>query len=138
GTAPDLAYYFRLGRTEAKPAIKALVEDGRLVPLSVVGWREPVYAPPELLSGPIRLPRHRPLLLSPFDPLVWERSRAERLFGFEYRIEIYTPEAKRRYGYYVLPLLVDGALVGRIDARNDRAGQTLVIPAVHLEPGVQD
>jgi uncharacterized protein YcaQ len=133
-TLRDAADYFRL--RFAKPALAALVERGALVAVAVEGWREPAYAPPDLLGGHPRRPRHRPVLLSPFDPLVWERNRAARLFGFEYRIEIYTPEPKRRYGYYVLPLLVDGALVGRVDARNDRATQTLMAPAVHLEPGI--
>jgi uncharacterized protein YcaQ len=136
GTIRDLADYFRLDPDSARQALAALLEAGFLVKVSVEGWREPAYAPPELLGGPIRRPRHRPLLLSPFDPLVWERNRALRLFGFEYRIEIYTPLPKRRYGYYVLPLLAEGALIGRVDARNDRASGTLNIPAVHLEPGV--
>lgn len=137
GTARDLADYFRLRLTEAKRALADLLEAGSLVPLAVEGWREAAYAPPELLAGPLRRQRHPPMLLSPFDPLVWERSRALRLFGFEYRIEIYTPEPKRRYGYYVLPLLVAGRLVGRVDARNDRAGRTLNVPAAYLEPGVR-
>lgn len=136
GAARDLADYFRLRPHEARPALATLLERGSLVKLAVEGWRDPAYAPPEVLAAPPRRPSHRPVLLSPFDPLVWERSRAERLFGFEYRIEIYTPEAKRRYGYYVLPLLVDGVLVGRVDVRNDRAGRTMNVPAVHLEPGI--
>jgi uncharacterized protein YcaQ len=136
GTARDLADYFRLRPQEAKPALAALLKDARLVPVAVEGWREPAYSPPELLDGSLRRPRHRPVLLSPFDPLVWERSRAERLFGFEYRIEIYTPEPKRRFGYYVLPLLADGTLVGRVDARNDRAARTLNVPAAYLEANV--
>jgi uncharacterized protein len=135
GTLRDLADYFRLVPTRVRSALNGLLEDGSLVQLAVEGWREPAYAPLELLAGSLRRPSHRPVLLSPFDPLVWERSRAERLFNFSYRIEIYTPAARRRYGYYVLPLLVDGALVGRVDLRNDRASRTLVVPAVHLEPG---
>ena len=138
GTARDLADYFRLRLQAAKPALAALLETGCLVQLGVEGWREPAYAPAGLLNGRLRPPRHPPALLSPFDPLVWERSRALRLFGFEYRIEIYTPEAKRRYGYYVLPLLADGALIARVDARHDRARRTLSIPAVHLETDVTD
>ena len=136
GTLRDLADYFRLRLGEAKPALRSLLEAGELVPVAVEGWRAPAYAPPEALHRPPRRPRHPPTLLSPFDPLLWERSRAERLFGFEYRIEIYTPEPKRRYGYYVLPLLADGALVGRLDVRNDRATRTLYVPVAYLEPGV--
>jgi uncharacterized protein YcaQ len=135
GTLRDHADYFRLSLGEARPALRALLETGDLVEARVEGWAEPAYAPPDVLAESTRLPRHRPLLIGPFDPLVWERQRAERLFGFEYRIEIYTPEQKRRYGYYVLPLLVGGQLVGRVDVRNDRANRILRVPAVHLEPG---
>lgn len=134
GTARDLADYFRLRLTEANRALRDLLEARSVVSAAVEGWKETAYAPPELLGRSPRRPRHRPMLLSPFDPLVWERSRALRLFGFEYRIEIYTPEPKRRYGYYVLPLLADGRLIGRVDARNDRAGRTLNVPAAYLEP----
>jgi uncharacterized protein YcaQ len=136
GTLRDLAEYFRIRPTSAKPALLQLLEAGSLVAVSVQGWRETAYSVPELLGGPLRRPRHRPLLLSPFDPLVWERDRLARLFGLDYRIEIYTPEAKRRYGYYVLPLLVGGEMVGRVDARNDRGRRILNVPAVHLEAAV--
>jgi uncharacterized protein YcaQ len=134
-TVRDLADFYRLRAEQARTAVASLLEDSNLVKVTVEGWREPAYVPSEQLETGPRRHRHRPLLISPFDPLVWERSRAQRLFGFDYRIEIYTPEPKRRYGYYVLPLLVDGALVGRVDARNQRAARTLQVPAVHLEPG---
>jgi uncharacterized protein YcaQ len=136
GTLRDLADYFRLSQAAGRAAVGTLLEQGHLTRLRVEGWREPAFAPPELLGALLRRPRHRPVLLAPFDPLVWERSRAARLFGFEYRIEIYTPASRRRYGYYVLPLLAESQLIGRVDVRNQRAARTLRVPAVHLEPGV--
>jgi uncharacterized protein YcaQ len=136
GSLRDLSDYYRHSLSAARPAVSSLVEAGLLLPVRVEGWREPAYAAPELLSGPLRRPRHRPVLLAPFDPLIWERGRAARLFGFEYRIEIYTPEPRRRFGYYVLPLLANGRLIGRVDVRNERASRTLRVPAVHLEAGV--
>lgn len=138
GTARDLADYFRLSPQERRLGLTALLEDGCLERVAVEGWREPAYVPADALHQPLRRPRHRPVLLSPFDPLVWERSRAVRFFDFDYRLEIYTPQARRRYGYYVLPLLADGALIGRVDARHERAARLLRAPAVHLEPGVDD
>ncbi|HEX7127761.1 MAG TPA: crosslink repair DNA glycosylase YcaQ family protein [Thermodesulfobacteriota bacterium] len=134
-TARDLADYFRLPPHDTKPALAALVEAGRLVPARVEGWRQPAYLPAEAFAVRPRRPRHPPVLLSPFDSLVWTRDRTARLFGFDFAIEIYTPEAKRRYGYYVLPLLVDGRLVGRADVKHERADGTLVAAAIHLEPG---
>lgn len=133
GTATDLADYFRLDPRARDRGLARVLAAGELVAVAVEGWRDPAFARPGLLNGSIRRPTHPPMLLSPFDPLIWERSRALRLFDFEYRIEIYTPAPKRRYGYYVMPLLVDGALVGRLDVRNDRATRTLALPAVHLE-----
>ena len=93
-------------------ALKTLIGEGAVVPVEVEGWPA-AYADPTRLAGPLTIPTHRPTFLSPFDNLVWHRARTERLFGFHYRIEIYTPEPKRQYGYYVLPLLVDGRIVGR-------------------------
>jgi uncharacterized protein YcaQ len=137
-TARDLADYFRLSPAEAKPALAALVESGALVRVAVEGWRQVAYVPAALLHTRIRDPRHPPVLLSPFDSLVWTRDRTARLFGFAFALEIYTPAPRRRYGYYVLPLLVDGRLVGRVDARHDRASAALVVPAAHLEAGCPD
>jgi uncharacterized protein YcaQ len=126
GTAADAADYFRQRHKETwRPALRDLVESGQIVPVAVEGWKEPAYATPAALAGPLRTPKHRPTLLSPFDNLVCYRERLERLFGFFYRIEIYTPEAKRTFGYYVLPLLVDGQIVGRADLKLDRPQRVL-------------
>lgn len=129
-TPREAADYFRLKPAAWHPAFKALREE--LVEVRVEGWDKPGYAHAAALEG-TRTPRHRPTFLSPFDSLVWERDRTERLFGFHYRLEIYTPEAKRKHGYYVLPLLVNGELVGRADVKLERAEATLAVPAMFLE-----
>lgn len=131
-SAADLRDYFRLGLEENATAIASLVEDGTLLPVAVEGWRQPAF-----LHAEARHPRSikGQALLAPFDPLIWNRDRAERLFGFRYRIEIYVPAEKRLHGYYVLPFLMDGALVARVDLKSDRQRGALIARAVHVEPG---
>ena len=131
-TRHDLADYFRMSPREVPPRIDELVEEGHLVPVEVEGWRETGY-----LSSRARLPRsiNGASLLSPFDPIVWFRPRAQRLFDFHYRIEIYVPEAKRRWGYYVLPFRMGDNIVARVDLKADRKNGRLLVQAAHEEPG---
>jgi uncharacterized protein YcaQ len=132
GTAADLADYYRIKLTPARVALAELVEQGEVVPVRVRGWKELGY-----LHRDARIPRKvsGAALLCPFDPFVWERDRTERLFDFFYRIEIYTPLAKRQFGYYVFPLLVGERLVGRFDLKADRLGSRLLVQASWLEQG---
>jgi len=131
-TDDDLADYFRLRLGDVRPRIEELVEEKALVPVRVAGIAKPAY-----LAAGAELPRAATgrAILSPFDPLVWHRARTHRLFGFHYRIEIYTPEHLRRHGYYVLPFLDGDALAARVDLKAARDESSLLVQAVHLEPG---
>lgn len=139
GTVRDLADYYRIKQAPAKAAIDELVETGELLPVTVEGWKAPAW-----LHRDARIPRRveTAALLSPFDPVVWERARAERMFDFHYRIEIYTPEPKRVFGYYSLPVLIDDQLVGRVDLKSDRQAKVLRVQSAwresHAPAGIEE
>jgi len=134
--------YFRTPKKGIAGLLEGLADESELVRARIEGWDEPAYVHPDnaalaenVVSG--GLEHSRTTLLSPFDPVVWDRARALELFGFEYRIEVYTPAARRRYGYYSLPILHRGALVGRLDAKAHRKQGLFEVKALHLEPGVR-
>jgi uncharacterized protein len=133
GTAADLADYFRLPREDARAALAEAVASGLLQGVAVAGWARPAYLVPGT-PAPRRV-AHPPVLLSPFDSLVWSRDRTERLFGFRYVLEVYVPAARRVYGYYTMPVLHDGELVARVDPKHDRQSGRLLLRALHLEDG---
>lgn len=137
-----VADYFRMPRKQTPALVRALAADGALLTVDVEGWTEPAYVHPDhaetaraAAAGDIR-----PVLttlLSPFDPLVWDRARASELFGFDYRLECYTPAPKRVYGYFTLPVLRRGRLIGRVDAKAHRRTGVFEVRSLHLEPGIR-
>jgi len=131
-TTRDLADYYRINIGAARPLVEELAAGGALEQVEVEGWRDPAFLHPEAVS-PRRV--ERAVLLGPFDSLIWHRERAERLFDMYYRVEIYVPEAERRWGYYVFPFLLGDHIVARVDLKADRATGRLLVPAAHLEEG---
>ncbi|MBC7929009.1 MAG: YcaQ family DNA glycosylase [Rubrivivax sp.] len=140
-TARWVGDYFRTGKKETVPLVARLGEEGALLRVRVEGWREDAYVHPDnrkllksAAAGTLR--PELTTLLSPFDPLVWDRARAREVFGFDYRLECYTPAPKRIYGYFTLPILHRGALVGRLDPKAHRKEGVFEVKALYLEPGV--
>ncbi len=141
-TASWVSDYFRTNKRETVASVSSLVAEGAIVSVEVAGWKEPAFVHPdnlELIEAATAgvLKPELTTLLSPFDPLVWDRARARALFNFDYRLECYIPARKRRYGYFTLPLLRRGALIGRLDAKAHRKEGVFEIKSLHIEPGVR-
>ncbi len=134
GTAKDLADYYWIRMAEARPAINGLVAEGSLVEVEVEGWSKPAY-----LHAESKIPRvtNARALINPFDPLMWNRERIERVHDFRYRVEIYVPEPQHVHGYYVFPFLLGDDLVARVDLKADRKTGVLRVPAAFLEVGAK-
>lgn len=137
GTVGDIADYHRLKIAPTQDALRTLLAAGEVEQVEVEGWNRGSRPLPAFTLPGARIPRRieATALLSPFDPIVWSRDRALRLFGFHYRIEIYTPAPKRQFGYYTLPVLVDDRLLGRIDLKSDRKAGVLRVQSAWVEPG---
>jgi uncharacterized protein YcaQ len=136
-TARDLRDYFRLPAKEAAARLGELVEEGKLVPVNVEGWKQQGYLHHEAKLPPAGKVADIAALLSPFDSLIWERQRTQRLFDFHFRLEIYTPSHKRLHGYYVLPLLLGERIVGRVDLKSERQSGVLQVKGGSVEPGIK-
>ena len=139
-TAAQISDYYRLHKSATRAALEDLASQGVVVPAEVTGWKERAYLHRDDLPllAEIEAGDHQPevtAFLSPFDNLIWERQRVQDLFGFEYRAEMYVPAAKRQFGYFVLPILHQGQLVGRLDPKAERESGTLIVRAIYLEPG---
>jgi hypothetical protein len=137
-----IPHYFRLKQADARAALKRLEKAGKVLTVRVEGWGAPAYLHPDHLrraeaAAAGQVPRSRTTLLSPFDPMVWDRGRTLDLFGFDFPIEFYFPAHKRKYGYFSLPILHDNALIGRLDPKADRKAGLFEVKSLHLEPGVQ-
>jgi len=141
-SARQVSDYYRLSMAETNAGLETAMQDDRVMPVTVEGWQDPAYVLPEdvPLIEEIAQGQRQPQLttfLSPFDNLTWNRDRLFDLFDFDYRIELYTPKAKRKHGYYVLPILHNGRFVGRLDPKADRKNKTFLVHAIYLEPGVE-
>jgi hypothetical protein len=141
-TARWVCDYYRMPKRETPARVRELAATGELIEVQVDGWRESGYIHPahREAAGQAADGTLRPILttlLSPFDPVVWDRARAMTMFGFDYRIECYTPAHRRKYGYYVLPVLRRGELIGRLDAKAHRRDGTFEVKSLHLEDGVR-
>jgi uncharacterized protein YcaQ len=139
-TAPQVSDYYRLNKPSTRALLEALAAEGAVAPVEIEGWKERAYLDPADLPlvGEIEAGAHRSTvtaLLSPFDNLIWDRGRVSDLFGFDYRTEMYVPEAQRQHGYYVMPILHRGRLVGRLDPKADRRAGVMRVRAIYLEPG---